>query len=100
MPRLVMEVVDAVGVVTLAMMGIVTAIAKRTYREGFQQRLPFWIKSATLTARRSLSIFPYEQTSAAPVGMSERCQFQINSSSSHLVGVYSGKCFAIAPDDA
>ena len=43
MPRLVMEVVDAVGVVTLAMMGIVTAIAKRTYREGFQQRLPFWV---------------------------------------------------------
>jgi hypothetical protein len=42
---------------TLAMMGIVTATAKRTYREGFQQRLPFWVNRVTLTVVRSLLIF-------------------------------------------
>jgi hypothetical protein len=54
--------------------------------------LPQWVKSATLTARRSLPVFPYEQTSAAPVGMSQRCQFrphapqQTASLFDHLVG--------------
>jgi hypothetical protein len=36
---------------------------------------PTRVKSAALTARRSLPVFPYEQTSAAPVGMSQRCQY-------------------------
>jgi hypothetical protein len=33
-----------------------------------------WVIRATLTARRSLPIFHYEQTSAVSVGMSQRCQ--------------------------
>jgi len=32
-----------------------------------------WVKSATLAARPSLPIFPYEQTSAALAGMSQKC---------------------------
>ena len=35
-------------------------------------RCSFRVKSATLTAPRSLPVFPYEQTSAASVGMSQR----------------------------
>src|ERR1700676_195147 len=51
-----------------------------------------WVKIATLTARRSLPVFPYEQTSAAPVGMSQRCQEETHAPQQtaslfdHLVG--------------
>jgi hypothetical protein len=31
------------------------------------------INRVTLTAHRSLPVFPEQQTSAAPVGMSQRC---------------------------
>jgi hypothetical protein len=32
------------------------------------------VNRVALTVRRTLPVFPYEQTSAAPVGMSQRCQ--------------------------
>jgi hypothetical protein len=38
------------------------------------RQLRLWVKSAVLAARRLLPVFPYEQTSAAPVGMSQKCQ--------------------------
>ena len=38
-------------------------------------RLPLWVHRATLTVRRLLPVFPYEQTSIASVGMSQKCQF-------------------------
>jgi hypothetical protein len=33
-----------------------------------------WVKRIGLMMRRSLPVFTYEQTSAAPVGMSQTCQ--------------------------
>ena len=35
--------------------------------------MPLWVKGIGLTMRRSLPVFAYEQTSQAPVGMSQRC---------------------------
>ena len=32
------------------------------------------VNRVALTVRRTLPVFPYERTSAAPVGMSQRCQ--------------------------
>jgi hypothetical protein len=49
----------------------------RQFDEIFLQRTagPYIrVKSATLTVRRSLPVSPYEQTSAAAFGMSQRCQ--------------------------
>jgi hypothetical protein len=50
-------------------------------------RGPLWVISAGLTMRRSLPIFPYEQTSSDPADWSVSCQTRKSPFSfDHLVG--------------
>jgi len=50
----------------------------RTSPTSSSLRGPLRVKRVTLTARRSLPVFPCEQTSAVSVGMSQRCHKQTN----------------------
>src|SRR5438128_1062319 len=39
-------------------------------------RVLVWVKSAILTASRSIPVYPDKQTFSEPVGMSQKCQLQ------------------------
>jgi hypothetical protein len=52
-----------------------------------RRRLPSRVKRVGLSMRRPLPVFPNEQTSAAPVGMSQSCQYAtFDNLFDHLVG--------------
>jgi hypothetical protein len=63
--------ISCVRDVTLALVATLLRGAGRTF---IRVGCPRWVKNATLTARRSLPVFPYEPTSAAAAAMSQRCQ--------------------------
>jgi hypothetical protein len=46
----------------------------RSAKQGDSAGGPLWVNRVSLTVRRSLPVFSYEQTSAGSVGTSQRCQ--------------------------